>query len=50
MAKKQTKPCSIGCYSECSYKCDYLINNECMYQNIVAHFRNRVVLGADNGF
>ena len=50
MAKKQTKPCSIGCYSECSEKCAYYQNNECSYVELLETYAGRVCWGSDNGF
>ena len=50
MAKKQTKPCSIGCYSECSEKCAYYQNNECSYVELLEQYRGRCCIGCDNGW
>lgn len=52
MAKKETKPCTIGCCKECSSECSYYneLINKCSYEETTYKHKNRVVIGCDNGY
>lgn len=52
MAKKEIKPCSIGCCKECSSECDYydeMMPTQCYYHKQIENYRGKVVWGSDNG-
>lgn len=51
MAKKEVKPCIIGCCKECNEKCVYLSDfHTCMYDMASKMYKGRVIWGSDNGF